>query len=128
MNILATPVLLLTIMLTVFVSGCTTPGQVKKVTVVQAVAVVPTPPKTVPPVLEIDKLNAATDISDEELAKAYVASIAQLRNYVKQLDAIINKYRVLSVENKKQLEIVDRREELITAPEEPTVFNKLFRK
>lgn len=90
------------------ISGC----QPKIKTVIQKeyipVASVPSPPDTVRPTLRIETLTEQEKENDAEVAKGYKISIKQLQQYSSILEAIVDEYRKMSVQSKKDLDLLQK--------------------
>lgn len=91
--------LTLTILACVMLSACMPKVATKEKIVTEDVPVfvIPKPPEHQPrPALEIDKLTPEERKNINREAQAYAVTVAQLKSYAEDLEAIVNKYNELS--------------------------------
>ena len=88
--------LLILILTSSLITGCTTLGSTPKCepVIVQVPVVIapPSPPVVVRPKLPIEELNSSSDNS--VVAKSYAASIKSLQGYTAYLESLLDGYRV----------------------------------
>ena len=90
--------LTLTISACMLISACV-PRIVTKQQIVEKdvpIYVVPAPPDTQRPILDIDKLTVDDRKNSNVEAKAIAVSLEQLKKYAESLELIVNKYREVS--------------------------------